>query len=91
MSSHQYIIHGKHTLFFSDVTNIAGLHIKVNTSKEKVINLHIKDRKTIQFKAFTKGLFYTNINDPTMINNPTNAPLNDYSYLSTVKQNSDFY
>ena len=90
MSSHQYIINGKHTLFFSDVTNIAGLHIKVNTSKEKVINLHIKDKKIIHFKACAEGLYYTNPNDPTIITNTKKQSLNAYSYLYTVKQNSDF-
>ena len=73
-------------LYFSEFTNIAGVHIKMETSKEKVINVHTKDRKIIHFKAFTEGLFYTNLNDATMITNPTNVPPNAYYYLSKVKK-----
>ena len=60
------------------------------TSKEKVINVHIKDGEVIHFKAFMEGLFYTNIYDPDMIINTTNICVNAYSYLSTMKQNSNF-
>ena len=66
-------------LYFAAVTNIAGVHIKMDMSKEKVINVHIEYGKIIHFKACTEGLFYTNINDPTMITNPTNVSLNTYS------------
>ena len=44
-------------LYFSDVANIAGVHIKTNKSKGKVINVHIKDRKIIHFKACSESLF----------------------------------
>ena len=30
------------TIYFAEVANIAGVHIKMETSKEKVINVHIK-------------------------------------------------
>ena len=69
---------------FVDVANILGAHIKMETSKEKVINVHIKDRKIIHFKACAEGLFYANINDPTIITNTDNFSLHAYSYLSTV-------
>ena len=32
-------------LYFSEVTNIKRVHIKMDTSKEKLINVHIKDGK----------------------------------------------
>ena len=69
---------------FVEVTNIAGVHIKMDKSKEKVINVHIKDVEIIHFKAYEEGLFCTNLNDPIMITNPTNVSLNAYSYLSMV-------
>ena len=77
-------------LSFAEFINISGLHTKMDTSKEKLINVHIEDGNIIHFKARAEGLFYTNRNNPTIITNPTNVYLNDYFYLSTVKQNSDF-
>ena len=73
-------------LSFAEVANIEGLHIKMKTSKEKLINVHTEDGKTINLKAYVEGLLYTNLNDPDMITNPTNFPLNAYPYLSTVKK-----
>ena len=77
-------------LYFSGIANTVEVHIKMGTSKEQLINVHIKYGKIIHFKAFSEGLLYTNINDPTMITNPTNISLNSYSYLYSVKQNSYF-
>ena len=77
-------------LSFAEVANIAVVHIKLYMSKEKVINVHIEDVKIIHFKACAEGLFYTNLNEPTMITNPTNVSLNAYSYLYRVKQTSIF-
>ena len=78
------------TLYLAKVSNIAGAYTKMNKSKEKLINVHIKDVKTIYFKACADGLFYTNLNDPTMITNPTNVYLNAYYYLSMVKKTEFF-
>ena len=78
-------------LSFVGVANIAGVHIKMNISKGKLINVHIKDRKIINFKACVEGLFCTSLNEPTMITNTNNVTLNSYYYLFMVKQNSDFY
>ena len=80
----------KNILYFAEVANIAVVHINMDTSKGKAINVHIKDRNIIHFKAFAEGLFYTNHNDPTMITNPNNDFLNAYYYLSMVK-NMDFF
>ena len=38
-------------LSFADVANIAGVHINMDTSKGKAINMHIEDEKIIHFKA----------------------------------------
>ena len=62
-------------LYFSDISNIAVLHIKMYMSKGKLINIHIEDGKNIHFKACAEGIFYVNINYPTMITNPTNVSL----------------
>ena len=44
-------------LYFSEVANIVGLYIKMDTSKEKVINVHIKDKTFIHFKACAEVIF----------------------------------
>ena len=77
-------------LSFAEVANIVGVHIKMDTSKGKVINVHIEDGKIIHFKACAEGILYTKLNDATTITNPTNISLNSYSYLYSVKQNSYF-
>ena len=59
-------------LSFAEVTNIVGVHINIYTYKGKVINVYIKYGKIIHFKAYAEYLSYTNLNDPTMITNPTN-------------------
>ena len=33
-------------LYFAEVTNIVGVHIKMDTSKGKLISAHIEDGKT---------------------------------------------
>ena len=75
-------------IYFVEVANIAGVNINMETSKEKLINDHIEDGKIIHFKKCAEVLFYTNLNDPIMITNPSNVSLNAYYYTSTVKQNS---
>ena len=77
-------------LSFAEVANIAGVHINLDTPKGKLINVHIEDGKIFHLKALAQGLFYAKFNEPAMINNPINVSLNAYSYLTTVKQNSDF-
>ena len=34
-------------LYFAEVANIVGVHIRIDTSKEKIINVHIKDGNNI--------------------------------------------
>ena len=72
-------------LYFVKVSNISGMHIKMDTSKKKIINVHIKYGKIIHFKSCAEeGLFYTNLDDPIMITNPTNVSVDAYSYLYTI-------
>ena len=59
-------------LYFSKFAKITGVRIKMDTSKEKVINVHIRDENFIHSKACAEGIFNTNIDDPSMITNPTN-------------------
>ena len=63
-------------LSFVEVSNIAGVHINMDTYKEKLINVHIKDGKIIHFKACAEGLFCGNLNNSTTINNPNIVSLN---------------
>ena len=44
-------------LSFAEVANISVVHINMDMSKGKVINVHIQDRKIIHFKACVEGLF----------------------------------
>ena len=61
---------------FAEVSNMAGVKINMDKSKEKVINVHIKDGKIIHFKACAEVLFYKNIDDPFTITNPNNISAN---------------
>ena len=76
---------------FVEVTNIAGVHINLDTSKGEKINVHIKYKNIIHFKACAEGRFYTNFIVSSMISNPTNVSLNVYYYISMAKQDSGFY
>ena len=76
---------------FIEVVIIAVVHIKVDTTKEKFINVHIQDRRIIQFISYAEGLFYKNLADPSMFTNPINKSVNPYLFLSTVKQNSESF
>ena len=70
-------------LYFAEVINIAGVHTNMDTSKEEVINIHVKSKIT-HFKACAEVILYTNINNPITTTNPTNVSLNAYSYLCTI-------
>ena len=71
-------------IYFAKGSSISGVHIKMDTSKEKVINVHTKCGKIINFKSYAEGIFYTNLNCPSMITNPTNVSFDTDSYLSVV-------
>ena len=43
-------------LSFAEVSNIVGVHIKMDTSKGKVINVYIKERKIVHIKLFAEGV-----------------------------------
>ena len=74
----------ENSLSFAEVANIVGVHINMDTSRKKIINVNIGDGKIIHYKACAEGIFYTSLNDPTMITNNTNVSLNTYSYIFTV-------
>ena len=63
-------------LYFVEVFDIAVVHIMMDTSMEKVINVHIKYLWIIHLKACAEGLLYTNLDEPNMIANPTNVSVN---------------
>ena len=60
------------------------------TRLRKINQCTHRRRKIIRFKSCIEGLFCSNLNYPIMITNTTNFPLKAYSYLSTVKQDSEF-
>ena len=50
----------------------------------------MQDRRILHFRACVESLFYTNLDDPSMVTNTINTTANPYYFLSTVKQNSEF-
>ena len=68
-------------LSFAEVSNIEGVHIKMDTSKEKIINVHMQYRRIIHFRAFEEGIFYTNLDDLSMVTNHINTSINPYSFF----------
>ena len=42
-------------LSFEEVSNITGVQINIYTSKERVINVHIKDRKIIHLGLYRRS------------------------------------
>ena len=50
MKSHINKLSMANTLYFAEVVIISGVHIKRDTSKKKVIYVHIEDGKIIHFK-----------------------------------------
>ena len=62
-------------LSFEEVANISGVHINMDTSKEKFINVHMQDRQSLHFRACAEGMFYTNLDDTSMVKNPIIIPL----------------
>ena len=58
-------------ILFFKIAKIAGVHINMDTSEETFINVHIKDGKIIRSKACVEVIFYKNLDEPSMITNPT--------------------
>ena len=48
-------------LSFAEVSNIAVVHIKMDISKKKFINFHIRYRNIIHFKACAEGISATTL------------------------------
>ena len=44
-------------LSFAEVADIAGVHIKMDTLKEKFINVHMQARQLIHLISCAEGLF----------------------------------
>ena len=53
----------RNILSFEEVANITGVNINMDTSKEKVINVHIKDGTFIHLKAYAEDLLHTNLDE----------------------------
>ena len=65
--------------------NIVGVHINIDNSKEIIINTHMQYRHIFHFIACAECLFYTNLDETSMVTNPINTPNNPHSFLSTMK------
>ena len=73
-------------LSFIEVANIAGVHINIDTSKEKSINVHIQARRIIHSKARAEVILYTNLDYPSMFTKHINTSVKPYYLISTVKK-----
>ena len=73
-------------LSFEEVTDIVVFHINMDASKEKVIKFHMQDRRIIHFRACAEGMFYTNLDDPSMVTYPINTSVNPNFILYTMKK-----
>ena len=51
----------------------------------------MQDRQILHFRVCVEGLFYKNLDDSSMVTNPINTSVNPYSFLYTVKQNSELF
>ena len=49
---------------FIEVSIIVGVHINMDTSKEKVINVHMQERHILHFITCTDGLIYKTLIAP---------------------------
>ena len=52
-------------LYFAEVYGIAGVHIKMDMSKEKIINVHIEYGKIVHFRACAEGFSAPTLMTPT--------------------------
>ena len=78
-------------LSFADASKIVEVHINMDTSKEKFINIHMQDTHIIYFRVYVEGLFYKNLYEPSIVTNDVNTSVNPYSFISTAKKNSEFF
>ena len=62
-------------LSFAEVSNIEGVHINMDTSNENIINGHMQDMCIIHFRVCAEGLFFTNLDDPSIFTNIINKKI----------------
>ena len=77
-------------LSFSEVANIAGVHMKMDISKEKVINIHIQDSRVIHLRTRAEDMFYKIIDDTIMVNNPINTSVIPTLFYPTQNKSLNF-
>ena len=53
----------------------------MDSSKGKGINIHMQERRIMHLRACSEGLFFTNLGDPSMVNNPINTSINLYYFI----------
>ena len=69
----------------SDIANLDGAKLTMDTSVERAINLHVNNM-TIQFKECADGLYYYDTNAPINTNsNPSNT-MNVTNYSTSLVQ-----
>ena len=75
-------------LSFKQVSELPGVKITADTSKEDALTVHFKDGKETKFKC-NAGIYYYDTNS----NNHSKSKVNNYgvSLLNTVANNTSFF
>ena len=74
-------------LAFSDVANMDGVYITMDTRKERSMIVHFEhENRTVRFNECAEGLYYHDMSDI----NDTNFAVNKYSCLQCVKENKKY-
>ena len=72
----------------NDLNNIPVVHVNMDTSIEKAVNIILRSRKVFKFKECVSGLYYYEIaSTDVKDSSKTNATIFPYSLLSTVTEN----
>ena len=75
-------------LSFNQLSEIPGIKVTTDTSKEDLFTVHLKDGMEVKFKC-NKGLYYYDTNS----NNHSKSKVNNYrvNLLNTVVNNKLFF
>eukprot|EP00957_Ditylum_brightwellii_P029029 2193201-Ditylum_brightwellii.AAC.1 len=80
-------------LSLSDVVSLDGVHLTMNTLKERAILVHLSDDKVIKFKECDDGLYYFDTAAPLahFVGVTSNNGVISYLFLQTVAENLKYY
>ena len=77
-------------LSFKSVSEIPGAKITLDTDVNKDINLSLPDGCTLVFEQYKNGLYFLDTDKPVKTSK-SKCELTNYSFLSTVSDNKEFF